>query len=353
MKNRNTLEKSGFLFCHIWMAVIWWVWYKNLWFRCLKGCTLKTSMAALITMVVVIAAAGFLLNFKKRRNYVSVFFDVASGFGIYTVIVYSLFRGRLILIVGIIAAVLIACYVALVFSGRIKDQSRYKAILRNRERQAVCGSTRILSVALAAIMFVIGGGTLLTGTIIKPTVEPAGPASVEEQTIDNNIETLALLNDDQWEEVSTEKKVDVLQTVANIERRYLGLHHELNIKVANTEENLAGYYSDTLHTITISSDYLLRASPRELVNTVCHESYHALQYRMVDAYDSVPDELKDLLFFAEASVLKAEFADYKDSSGDIQEYYSQLCETKARSYARSSTDEYFERINKYLGIEEP
>lgn len=58
-----------------------------------------------------------------------------------------------------------------------------------------------------------------------------------------------------------------------------------------------------------------------------------------------------LLMFDRASIYKEEFADYNSGFKDFCGYYSQTCEIDARKYAQQATDEYFERINEYLGEE--
>lgn len=55
--------------------------------------------------------------------------------------------------------------------------------------------------------------------------------------------------------------------------------------------------------------------------------------------------------FDRASIYKEEFADYNSGFKDFCGYYSQTCEIDARKYAQQATDEYFERINEYLGEE--
>ena len=58
------------------------------------------------------------------------------------------------------------------------------------------------------------------------------------------MDTILLLQEDEWEKLSAQERLDVLQTVANIEQRYLGLPNELNVGVANLDADILGYYTD-------------------------------------------------------------------------------------------------------------
>lgn len=103
--------------------------------------------------------------------------------------------------------------------------------------------------------------------------------------------------------------------------------------------------------IVASLDCLLNDSSDELVNTIAHEAYHSLQYRMIDTYEEANEDMKPLIFYYDASVYKEEFTNYIDGNSDICGYYTKKVEADARSYAKSATYEYFERIDEYLSDE--
>ena len=79
--------------------------------------------------------------------------------------------------------------------------------------------------ALAMIMLMIA---VLVMKNWQPGVSAAFPdpdkvaGEQQEQTIAGNIETLTRLQEEEWKILTDEEKMDVLQTVTNIEGRYLG-----------------------------------------------------------------------------------------------------------------------------------
>ena len=345
MRAENTKGKAEFIFDHIWGAFIAWIWYKNTLFRCIGAYSLKESRMILLGMILCCAVPGIALEMKRQRNSISVLMNLLAGYGSYSVFAYVPIRRRFIMITFLIAGILAVSYSFLILCRKVKNRRKFKKILVRRIIKAFLGSRNIMGTGFAVIMLSTGINALFGSSLFKPSVTPAKQSDVEEQTIAGNIDTLLLLKEDTWETLSVEEKLDVLQTVANIEQHYLGLPNELNVGAANLREGLAGYYSDRTHEIIVSMDCLLNDSSRVLVDTVAHEAYHSLQYRMIDAYDEASDDMKPLLLYNDASIYKEEFADYKDSDLDFDDYYFQSCESEARSYARSAADEYFGWIN--------
>lgn len=351
MKDKNTKSKLEFIVSHIWWVSIAWIWYKNILFRCYETHSLNESRWILLACILVCCAIGMTMQWNKIRNNASVFTNVIAGFGIYTVFAYLSIRKDLIIVTLLIFAVLASVYAVFIMCRKIRNRKSLKRIMIRRIKLALVGGANIISVGLLTMMFLLGAGSLFGFSLVSPSVSPAKQSNVEEQTIANNIETLALLEEESWKSLNVKEKLDVLQTVANVEQRYLGLPNELNVGTEQLREGLAGYYADRNHMIVVSLDCLLNDSSDELVNTIAHEAYHSLQYRMIDAYEEANEDMKPLIFYYDASVYKEEFTDYIDGNSDICGYYTQKVETDARSYAKSATYEYFERINEYLANE--
>lgn len=348
MNAENTKGKIEFIIDHIWWAFIAWLWYKNILFRCLGTHSLKESRMILLGMILCCSILGIALEMKKQRNSISVLMNLIAGFGLYSVFAYLPIKRNLILITFLIAAVLAVLYTSLILCHKIKNRRKFKKILARRIIRAFSGSRNILCTGMAVIMVLIGTNAVFGTSLLRPSVAPAKQSNVEEQTIANNMETLVLLKEDTWKTLSVEEKLNVLQTVANIEQRYLGLPNELNVGAANLREGLAGCYSDSTHEIIVSMDCLLNDSSRELVDTICHEAYHSYQHRVCDSYDEASDEMKSLYLYYDATIYKEEFSNYIDGKEDLCSYYTQTVERHSRRYASSATDEYFERINEYL-----
>lgn len=167
---------------------------------------------------------------------------------------------------------------------------------------------------------------------VKANASEVGLPSQEE------LERLAyVLDEDIWKEMDIGEKLDALQTVADMNRDFLGISHELNVASSNTRESVSGHYSDKSHLITIGLDSLLTDSAQDLVNTVSHEAYHAYQYRLVDQYENADEDSRLLLIYQDAAIYKEEFDQYIDGDDDFIGYYLQSCEMDARDYADTFT----------------
>lgn len=87
--------------------------------------------------------------------------------------------------------------------------------------------------------------------------------------------------------------------------------------------------------------------PMDLVNTICHESYHAYEHRLIDMYESSSDQYKQLKVFEYATEYQKEFNNYTEYLPELdnyEEYYYQLCEADARDYADVREFEYYVSI---------
>lgn len=168
------------------------------------------------------------------------------------------------------------------------------------------------------------------------------------QTISNNIDTVLLLQEKEWSILTTQEKIDVLQTVANIEAHYLGLPNELNVGASNLDEDTLACYDDSTHTISIDITHLESDLVYNVLESCCHEAYHSFQHRLVDVYNTSDGQLKGLCFFKSAAQYSQEFDDYADGENDYYAYYSQNCERNARHYAEDAVEDYYSRIDEYL-----
>ena len=172
-----------------------------------------------------------------------------------------------------------------------------------------------------------------------------------EYTIENSVDVLAGLEDSRWKEMSLEERLDLARLIKNIEVCYLGIPHGVAVELGDADGVLAKY-SDTDKQILIDAEYLSRATGREVLHTVCHEMYHAYQYRLCEAYDSVGDEYKDLLIFANVDDYRYEMENYIDVSEDEEAHSRQKLEENADSYADDAVGDYFRKINLFLHKEE-
>ena len=194
----------------------------------------------------------------------------------------------------------------------------------------------------------IGKQVVVGDNIINSSIAATTNNQSNSLTSSNNSDTVRLLQEEEGNYLTTQEKLDALQTVANIEAHYLGLPNELNVGAANLGEYTLACYNDRTHTISIDLNHLENGSVYDVLDSCCHEAYHSYQHRLVEAYKSADEQMKGLRIYKPAIKYGEEFSDYSDGDYDYCSYYYQDCEMDARDYAEDAVDDYYRRIEAYL-----
>lgn len=353
MNNNNTMSKGYYVFEHIFWSAIAMIWYRNLLFRSIGGMSYSSSRTVLWSVLLVAVVLGVLISWKRRRNNLSLFVNVATPFEIYTLITYAHNFSAIVWIATFIAVLLSGLYTFLLLTQQIKNRTRKRAIIKKRILRASLGSRTIIACCFLSLILCLGVNAVFGGFIFSPSVAAENKNAQEEITTANNIDMISQLDENAWSSLSTEEKLNTLQTVANIEAYYLGLPHELNVTLGSLSESTLACYDDRTHMITLNIDHFDSDSASEVLDSVCHEAFHAYQHRLCDVYDNTDDEYKGLMTFYDIQHYKQEFSNYVNGKDNALEYYFQWCEIDARAYARDAVADYHTKINSYLEKEEP
>lgn len=342
------MSLGGYLFdCLFYMAVSM-IWYKNLLFRCLPGKTCTESKTALWVMIgLSILICAFALNRSMRTGW-AVTTALAVPFGLYTVLAYIKTVGNWMLIVLACAVALSVIYTVLLMIRKIKNHRNKGKIIKRRIHRCCVASQSIVAIALLIVMGTIGAQGVIGDNILNSSISATANNQSIPQTISNNIDTILLLQEEEWVNLTTQEKLDILQTVTNIEVHNLGLPNELNVGAANLGEYTLACYNDRTYTISIDLNHLENDSVYDLLNSCCHEAYHSYQHRLVDAYNTTDENFKGLQIYRSAVQYGQEFSNYVDGDYNFCSYYYQGCEIDARDYAEDAVYDYYDRIYKYL-----
>lgn len=283
------------------------------------------------------------MKIKDNRNGTSIFVNLVAGYGLYTVLTYFQIRKRFIIVCLLFAVIL-----SVICSCLVMNRKCFGTYPRKRVVCVLSISQKMIGIGLAFIMAVSGINILFGSTIMKSKTTPLIQTNTDGQSLSDNIETVSLLREDTWKLLTVQERLDVLQIVADVEQRYLGLPNELNVGAANLSKNTLGYYSDKTHEIVISLDSLLLESPQNVLDTVCHEAYHCYQHRMVEVLNNIDEHNKNLKMLRKANSYALEFKNYNNGEEDFCSYYYQECESDARDYAEDAVCDYYRRIDEYL-----
>ena len=165
--------------------------------------------------------------------------------------------------------------------------------------------------------------------------------------IEANIDTLRLLNEAYWVELSLHERLDVLQCAINIEATYRGFPEAPTLRTGVLKEGVVGDYNHRTRTIRISVDYLMseKIDGFNSLEVVLHEVFHSYQYWLVEAFNTLDDKYKELFIFQHIVVYEMEIRSLE--SGNSTCFWSTL-EMHADSFAARTTDEYMEIIDALI-----
>lgn len=348
MAHKSIARLKDYLLDCLFYTVISMIWYRGFLFRCMPEMTYAESKVILWCMIgISIFVCTFILDWRAWTGW-TVVKALSIPYGVYTVIVYSKTVGCWLTIVLGIAFVLSVVYIILLLSQEIKNSKSKGEIIKRRLRRCCVGSQSIATVALLVVMGIIGVNGIFGNNILTSSVSAFANDQSTPQTISNNIDTVLLLQEEEWSTLTTQEKLDTLQTIANIEAHYLGLPNELNVGAANLDEDILACYDDRTYTISIDIDHLENDPVYDVLDSCCHEAYHSYQHRLVDAYNASDEQLKELRLFKSVARYSHEFDDYADGENGYYTYYFQDCEMDARNYAEDAVKDYYSRIYEYL-----
>ncbi|MCR4646112.1 MAG: DMT family transporter [Oscillospiraceae bacterium] len=345
--DREDMEKKiDYLYMHASIFLSMSILYLLFLFRPVPSVSRSLSYLLFAAIEVLSLLCGYLLHRDARTNSLTVWCNTLFGLGVYTFLCYAQLRKTSVTHYLIVIGAVMGIYALLLSVFVLRSRKSFREKLRLwldlflKVGQLVFSACSSMFMLVLVVLIFLGRG-FVSADRVRPVVS-------QDATIVNNMDMLCNLQESVWEKLPTEERLDVLQTIANIECRYLGLSHELHVAVGDVDDGAVGGYDDSHYQIKITPEYFTRAKPFSLVNAVCHESYHAYQYDLIRLYDLAPDDLRDLRVFRKAQAYEDEFRFYDSTDGDETLYYTQECETDARDYASTATEEYYNRIKKYV-----
>lgn len=344
-KDSSTLYFSEFLREGIIYAIIGLTWYRVI-FRCIPVWTYWKSLGLLGLMLCISVLLADLL-FLYQRTEKTVIYGCFVPFGIYTCLIYWHLLKIRIITLSVFAVLLTVAYCMLVCFRKIGNGNRKRIMLR-RAYRCLTKSFSVLAITSACLCVPLFFQAVFTGGILKSSVKAETEYIPEEIMIEKEMDTLLLLQEQEWVSLVPAEKLAVLQTVANIERSYFGIPVEITVVAGKLKENTLGQYNDSTHTISISIDVLENSDASESLEVLTHECQHAYQARLVDAYQNANAVDQQLRLYNAARSYSEEYADYEDGYSSFSDYYSQACESDAREYSYRAVDYYYRIIDEYL-----
>ncbi len=134
-----------------------------------------------------------------------------------------------------------------------------------------------------------------------------------------------------WTSFSPDKKITVLQLLADYESIRLGMP-AVPISSKRIDMFTLGEYSPTYNTICIDLEHLEDSPPEDTIRSLLHEVFHAYQHYVITNIDWESD-FSNSAFFEEARNWKNNNENYINGITNYEDYASQPLEASAREFA--------------------
>lgn len=329
------MTKFGFVAAHVYCNYLMSIFYLKTFGgrQMVQGVSCGESLRILMTLIVVCNVIGMCLMMKRHRTWFVVVLHTLMPYGICTVLSYA-GEGKILICGGLVTAgALTVAYAVLIFRQKIKNKARYKEIMLRRIGKSFAGMHCFVGTVLALFGVLCLFGTFEKDTNLYASIPATQKTEYTDAELQKLEEAILHLKKETWDGMTAQERLDVLQVVVNIERGELGIPKTLKVVAQDMSEGQWGYYREYEWTIYVNKAYLEEKSATELLDTVCHEIYHAYQWSLVKAYCKADDETRNLKLYQDIEPYVEELARYKNGSEDPAVYYSQKVETDARTYA--------------------
>lgn len=335
----------------VWCGVGVYV-YMSCMFICIDGWSFTASRNLLLGLAAASSVAGVALTYSGWKEKIP--FPGALNWMVFAVMplgVYQCISGSPLFagIVGIGVSITSAIYY--IYTLYIDKKAHKKEFSLRRYFRVYCS---ILAVGSVIAMAPVAARAVNDVPRAPSAVSTNNAVEQETWKLDDHMSSVAkVMQPKAWEKLSDIEKLDVLQTVANIEQTHLGISHELNVVSQTIDDPTEQYmtfaqYQRSKHRIVINQKGLKTESGMNLIHSICHEAYHAYQYDLRSLYNQAPEEYRQMICFAAMPSYLAEWDNYQDGNVNHAEYKKQRLEQDAEEYAEDAEREYWERIAKYL-----
>ncbi len=142
---------------------------------------------------------------------------------------------------------------------------------------------------------------------------------------------MSAFHSDAWRELPDAQKLDAIQDFADYLNRILGIENRPRIRYFEDEETNCGFFDPNTNTISINRNTL--HDPKEIVDTVAHETRHAFQHQRAAIGETDTDKL---IAYNLANYIAPEFVDR--ACINYFDYLDQYVEVDARAFAALFTN---------------
>ncbi len=345
---KNTMSKMEYVLTQLWYSLLAILWFRSTCFTLLYNLNKDKSIIVYWFIVIITSAWGYKLTYKTKRNGFSIFVNAVLPNGFYAILSYAnYFTPFYWVLIGICVFLCVALGV-LIFSVKPNSNTDMLKLLKFRFKHFLHGTRSIVAICLAVVIVSIGTNSFLGNPMYKTNIQSSTSVfDSKPWTVEKQIDVVEKLRPEIWGELSRCEKQAVLGTVRNIEIKYLGITHPVELGFSVLEPNTLGEYRENLHQVVIDLKHLDTSPVEDILKSLLHEMYHAYQYEQIKVLEYVPKEYQQLLMFSNPIEYAEEVVNYTDGDDNYFSYRMQTLEMMANNYADSGCTQYFELIDKY------
>ena len=220
-----------------------------------------------------------------------------------------------------------------------KRHRRYRFAFR---RCSVLGVTVLCAVPCLLSVFVYGfeSPAYMTTEELWNQLFSETEVSVETEIQGNsheeNIELWGYLQEKNWNRLSIQERITVIQELVDFESEALGIP---TVPVTSAMIGMAtlGAYDNESNQMWINTEHLAKSSVQEVINTICHEVHHSYVDYLASTLDWNNPAMNSA-YFTELKELRDSQESYKSAwSYGFDAYENQPLEVAAREYASEET----------------
>lgn len=299
--------------------------------------------------MLVVGVVGLIVSYVCDKTSIAMNCFIIVG-SLETIVFYSKYPQTIKIYLGSILVCILLCWISI---WRRSTKRNKKKVIRAKIKKSISAASCIMGAFLGCFMITLPmiflGEKMLVRAKTKPVREEVVVTYGDEYSFRENADVIANFQEEKWRKLDKDKRLETAQRVAHCEARYWGIWTPLTVVVKDLDsENIAGRYNDQSYTIFIDEEHFMNSEAKEVLETICHEAYHAYSFRMIDLYKQTSGEMKHLQIFRDAEQYLGEFEHYIDGTINPLGYYLQECEKDARDYAKAAAKEYYALIKEYL-----
>ncbi len=140
-------------------------------------------------------------------------------------------------------------------------------------------------------------------------------------------EELANFDNENWNELNETQKLEVIDDFISILCEKMGGEEKPRLFLFENDENICGAYNNQTNILELNRNILDK--PKEVINTIAHETRHAYQYQRACIGETREDVLYAINFLNYVEPIQ-----FEGNYVNFNEYQNQLIEAEARAFAK-------------------